>query len=65
LPGAASGDVAAIDRDKKYPGIEDGAGWRAAALQRIETQRKFDFSIRLVDGAGRAIGGRNVDAALC
>lgn len=64
LPGAASGDVAAIDRDKKYPGIEDGAGWRAAALQRIETQRKFDFSIRLVDGAGRAIGGRNVDAAL-
>ncbi len=38
-----------------YVGREAGATWRTAALARIEQVRKSDFSIAVVDAAGRPV----------
>ena len=40
-----------------YAGSEAGAPWRTAALARIETLRKGDFSIVVVDAQGRPVPG--------
>ena len=43
-----------------YVGREASAAWRAAALARIEQLRKSDFTISVVDAAGRAVAGATV-----
>ena len=40
-----------------YAGSEPGAPWRTAALARIETLRKGDFSIVVADAQGRPVPG--------
>lgn len=43
-----------------YIGREAGAAWRTAALARIEQLRKGDFTIAVVDAAGRPVSGASV-----
>lgn len=43
-----------------YQGREPGARWREDALARIERIRKDDFSIRVIDAAGRPVPGAKV-----
>lgn len=38
-----------------YAGREEGAAWRAAAEARIEEIRKGDFTVRVVDAAGKPL----------
>ena len=38
--------------------------WRAAALQRIERNRKADLRVRVVDGAGHPVSGATVSAKM-
>ena len=47
-----------------YPGREDGAAWRKAALQRIEAIRKSNFRITIVDAAGQPLPGALVQVNL-
>lgn len=43
-----------------YIGREAGAAWRTAALARIETLRKGDVTVTVVDAAGRPVPGASV-----
>ncbi len=43
-----------------YPGQEADAAWRKAAAERIETHRKADLSIRVVDRNGKPVNGAKV-----
>ena len=43
-----------------YPGREDGAPWRTAALARIERIRRGDVVVRVVDAEGRPVSGAKV-----
>jgi GH35 family endo-1,4-beta-xylanase len=47
-----------------YPGREADAAWRKAALQRIESIRKSDFRIKVVDRNGNTVPGAQVDVDL-
>lgn len=47
-----------------YPGREPDAAWRKAALQRIESTRKGDFRIRVIDSNGRAVPAASVSVDL-
>ncbi|MFO1491466.1 MAG: hypothetical protein U1F87_11255 [Kiritimatiellia bacterium] len=47
-----------------YEGREPGAPWRAAAAARIEKIRKGDFTLRVVDAAGKPVPGAEVKVAL-
>ena len=50
--------LASLPRTRSsYPGREAGAAWRTAALARIEQVRKGDFTIVVVDAAGRPAPG--------
>ncbi|MBC7368098.1 MAG: endo-1,4-beta-xylanase, partial [Undibacterium sp.] len=50
--------LAALPRTlASYAGREAGAAWRVAALARIETVRKGDFSVVVTDAAGRPVPG--------
>lgn len=46
-----------------YGGRDPAAAWRAAAAARIEQLRKGDFTVRVVDAAGRPIAGAQVGIA--
>ncbi len=53
--------LASLPRSRpSYPGREDGAAWRTAALARIERIRKGDFSVTVVDAAGKPVPGATV-----
>ena len=41
--------------NRTYGGRDLGASWRAAAQQRIETDRKGDLTVRVVDAAGNPV----------
>ena len=41
--------------NRTYEGSEPGAAWRAAAQQRIETERKGDLTVSVVDAAGNPV----------
>ncbi len=43
-----------------YVGRDSAAAWRAAAAARIEQHRKGDFTVRVVDAAGRPVVGATV-----
>jgi GH35 family endo-1,4-beta-xylanase len=45
---------------KGYEGREPGAPWRAAAARRIDSLRKGRAEVRVVDAAGRPVGGASV-----
>ncbi|MGN6827019.1 endo-1,4-beta-xylanase [Paucibacter sp. M5-1] len=47
-----------------YPGREDGAAWRAEALQRIEAIRTAPISITVVDKSGQPVRNARIEAAL-
>jgi hypothetical protein len=47
-----------------YPGREAGAAWRKAALQRIESTRKSDFRINVLDSNGKAVPAASVGVDL-
>lgn len=47
-----------------YPGREADAPWRKAALERIEKERKGNFSLRIVDDKGLPVQGAKVTATL-
>ena len=47
-----------------YEGREEGAPWRAAALQRIETLRKGELTIKVIDQAGQAVKGAVIEAKM-
>jgi GH35 family endo-1,4-beta-xylanase len=47
-----------------YAGREPDAAWRKAALQRIESTRKSDFRIKVVDSNGNTVPGAKVDVDL-
>ncbi len=53
--------VASLPRTRfTYAGREADAAWRAAALARIEQLRKGDFTVAVVDAAGRPVPGASV-----
>lgn len=53
--------LAALPRTQlDYVGREPGAAWRAAALARIETLRRSDGEVRVVDAAGQPVPGARV-----
>jgi GH35 family endo-1,4-beta-xylanase len=53
--------LAALPRTRpSYVGREAGAAWRTAALARIEQLRRGDFSVTVVDAAGRPAPGATV-----
>jgi endo-1,4-beta-xylanase len=43
-----------------YPGEEPDAPWRKAAAERIDKYRKSDLTVRVVDRAGKPVGGVQV-----
>ena len=47
-----------------YNGRDAAAAWRAPAAARIEQLRKGDFTLRVVDAAGRPIAGAAVSVAM-
>ncbi|MBL9201576.1 MAG: endo-1,4-beta-xylanase [Opitutaceae bacterium] len=47
-----------------YGGRDPAAPWRAAAAARIEQLRKGDFTLRVVDAAGRPVPGASVSVAM-
>ncbi len=47
-----------------YAGREEGAAWRKAALERIETLRTAPINIRVIDAAGRPIPDASVEVRL-
>lgn len=47
-----------------YPGREPDAAWRKAALQRIESTRKSDFRIKVLDSNGKAMPAASVSVDL-
>lgn len=47
-----------------YEGREPNALWRQAAAERIEKTRKGDFTIRVVDQAGKPVGDADVNLAM-
>lgn len=61
-PGCKPSDLPRTRVD--YPGREEGAAWRREAEARIERLRKRDFTMRVVDAAGRPVAGAKVDLAL-
>ena len=44
--------------------MHDGAAWRQAALERIERQRKQDFSLSVVDASGSPLANATVELEL-
>jgi endo-1,4-beta-xylanase len=56
-----SRDLNSLPRTRfTYAGREPDAPWRKAALARIETLRKSDFTVRVTDSSGRPISGAKV-----
>jgi endo-1,4-beta-xylanase len=54
-------ELAALPRTRfDYHGRESGAPWREAALARIETLRRGDGEVRVVDAQGRPVPGAAV-----
>jgi endo-1,4-beta-xylanase len=47
-----------------YPGREANAPWRAPAKARIEAIRKGDITIKVFDGAGKAVVGAKVHVSM-
>ena len=47
-----------------YPGRAPDAGWRKDAAERIERIRKGDFTVKVVDAAGRPVQGAGVEVTL-
>jgi GH35 family endo-1,4-beta-xylanase len=47
-----------------YGGRDPAAPWRAAAAARIEQLRKGDFTLRVIDAAGRPVPGASVGVAM-
>ena len=47
-----------------YAGMEDSAGWRKEAKQRIETLRKGRFNVKITDAAGMPLANLPVTANL-
>ncbi len=45
----------------KYPELEEGASWRDEALERIEKERKGDFTVVVKDKEGNAVPGAEVE----
>ena len=58
---AAATGVAEIDRDGRYEGMDDSAGWRRDALRRIDEIRQQDFTLQLADRSGAPHKGVEVD----
>ncbi len=58
-------DTSAFPRIRKtYAGREADAAWRKAALQRIEQQRKSDFSLRVQGADGKPLADTEVTLTL-
>ncbi len=47
-----------------YPGRQPDASWRQAAAQRIESIRKCDFNLKIVDSSGRPVPDTKVELNL-
>jgi len=47
-----------------YEGREEGAQWRKDARERIEEIRTTDLEVEVLDGAGNAVEGADVDVAM-
>ncbi|CCQ32987.1 alkaline phosphatase D protein [Halorhabdus tiamatea SARL4B] len=47
-----------------YEGREEGAQWREDARDRIEEVRKTDFEVEVLDEAGNAVEGADVEVAM-
>ncbi len=61
----ASMEVAAFPRiQRSYVGREADAPWRAAALERIERERKADLSMAVTDAAGKPLANAEVRLSL-
>ena len=56
----ALADLPATNQDQDYAGREPGAAWRAGAQARIETHRKRDLRVRVVDNRGVPVEGAAV-----
>ena len=50
--------------NRTYDGIDAGAPWRAAAQQRIDTNRKGDLTVKVVDGAGNPVPDAQVQVEM-
>lgn len=58
-------DLAKLPRQKvTYPGREEDAAWRTAALARIAAQRMADYSVQLLDAQGKPLAGKTVTVDL-
>jgi GH35 family endo-1,4-beta-xylanase len=55
---------ASIRATGRYPGMDADAPWRRAALQRIEDNRKADFTVRIIDKAGQPLAGVPLQVSL-
>jgi len=54
-------DLTKLPRQKtSYPGREENAAWRTAALKRIDAHRMADYSLQLLDSQGKPLAGRTV-----
>lgn len=59
--GVRAGDLPATRADTRYDGMEPDAPWRAAAQARIEKIRKAPLTVQVVDPAGNAVAGAQVE----
>lgn len=48
------------DTTKDYPGRAKGAAWRTAADARIDKIRKAELTVKVLDAAGKPVGGATV-----
>ncbi len=60
---AGSIAIVSVRAQSNYTGRDPAAPWRAAAAARIEQIRKGDFTLRLIDAAGRPVSGATVSIA--
>lgn len=61
---AEGGDDTPTNPLINYAGREEGAQWREDARDRIEEIRTTDFEVEVLDSAGNAIKGADVDVAM-